>query len=190
MREGHKVVPDILFLLLAKNYRCLQRFQTSVTLFTGQNSESVSVEVVVLEEGRPLGVYAHHPGQCVHGLQRLHDGLVDINMVLHQLHGLGNLLTLADFWINLLLRKNKDWPPGLKVRFFKKLSLALFIVLERKIGLLIVKLLHELDFLQPLESFHDCIFLVNLGPDDDEEHPRRHGDEAEHGPEVLVQVDQ
>ena len=68
--------------------------------------------------------------------------------------------------------------------------MALFIVVESKVGLLIVKLLQELDFLQSLESFHDCIFLVNLGPDDDEEHPRRHGDEAEHSPEVLVQVDQ
>ena len=63
-------------------------------------------------------------------------------------------------------------------------------VVKRKVGLLIVKLLQELDFLQPLEGFHDCIFLVNLGPDNDEEHPRPHGDETEHSPEILVQVDQ
>ena len=53
---------------------------------------------------------------------------------------------------------------------------------------MIVKRLQKLNFLQPLESFYDKIFLINLCPDKDEQRPGHHGDQAEHGAERLSQV--
>ena len=71
----------------------------------------------------------------------------------------------------------------------KQFSVARFVG-KRKVGVMIVKLLQQLNFLQPLESFHEEIFLVDLGPDDDEKYTGHHGDKAEDGAEMMLEVDQ
>ena len=71
----------------------------------------------------------------------------------------------------------------------KQFSVARFVG-KRKVGVMIVKLLQQLNFLQPLESFYDEIFLIDLGPDYYEEHPGHYRDEAEDGAEMMLEVDQ
>ena len=75
------------------------------------------------------------------------------------------------------------------MRLVKKFSVARFVG-KRKVGVMVVKLLQKLNFLQPLECFHEEILLIDLCPDDDEKHPSRYRDEAKDGAEMMLEADQ
>ena len=59
----------------------------------------------------------------------------------------------------------------------------------REIGLVIVELLQHLHLLQSLETLQNKILLIDLEPDNDEEHSSEDRNDAEAGSDVLMKVD-